>query len=380
MLWVLVGLATLLAVLSLRGEPARAAFYRRSLLAPVPDVLPKVSVIVAVKGREQGLRENLASLARLDYPDYELIVVAHSENDMPREVIPPTAHAVIAGPGDSLTGEKINNLLAAVAAARPSSTVLAFADSDGVVSAGWLKALITALDGPGVGASTGYRWHLPQRAGLWSLLRSVWNAAIAGGMGPGNNRFCWGGATAIRRETFFTANVPGWWKGAISDDYRLSEAIQAAGLEVAFAPGALVASTDCTTATEVLEWTRRQMMITRFYAPRLWGVALFAHVVYCGSMVAAVADGSLVALCLLAIQLGIGYCKGARRLSLARLAMPEHELWFQSHFVVHTLLTPIGTWLWLYSCIASAFSSTITWRGYRLRLRRVPAPNPDMTN
>ena len=33
-------------------------------------------MIVPVKGQDEGLRENLAALAALDYPDYELIVVA----------------------------------------------------------------------------------------------------------------------------------------------------------------------------------------------------------------------------------------------------------------------------------------------------------------
>lgn len=374
MLWFLIALATLLALLSLRGELSRERFYRASLAAPPLQRWPPATVIVPVKGQDQGLRHNLESLASLDYPDYELIVVAHSLEDLPDSVVPSRARVVIAGPGDPSSGEKINNLLAAVAAARPQSTVLAFADSDGRVSAGWLRALVTPLDTPGVGASTGFRWYLPERGGVWPLLRSVWNAVIAGGMGPGNCRFCWGGATAIQRETFFAAHIPAWWRGAISDDYRLSAAIHAAGLTVAFVPGALVASTDSTTAPEFLSWSRRQMMITRFYAPRLWALALFAHVVYCGAMLAGARLAGTAA-GLVALQLAIGYYKAWRRLSLARLAMPRQEAWFARYAVWHLLLTPIGTWLWLYSCAAAAFGSTITWRGYRLRLRRLAPPS-----
>ena len=37
-----------------------------------------VTLIVPVKGYDEGLRENLAALAALDYPDYELIVAAHA--------------------------------------------------------------------------------------------------------------------------------------------------------------------------------------------------------------------------------------------------------------------------------------------------------------
>jgi hypothetical protein len=139
---------------------------------------------------------------------------------------------------------------------------------------------------------------------------------------------------------------------------------------VAFAPGALVASTDSTTAAEFLAWSRRQMMITRFYAPRLWALALFAHVVYCGAMVA----GVWMAPSLVALLLAIGYYKAWRRLALARIAMPQYEAWFQRYTLWHTLWTPIGTWLWLYSCAAAALGNSITWRGYRLRLRTLAPP------
>lgn len=367
-----------MALLSLRGEAARAAYYRDCLRARAPEKLPAVTVIVPVKGLEDGLRENLASLAALRYPDYELLVVARAADDPALGVAPAAARVVIAGDGPADTGEKINNLTAAVAAARTESTVFAFADSDGRYPAGWLTALVMALETPGTGAATGYRWHIPLRGGLWPLLRSVWNAVIAGGMGPGDNRFCWGGATAIRRETFSRVNVPAWWRGAISDDYRLSEAVHAAGLRITFAPGALVASTDSTTASEFLPWARRQMMITRFYAPRLWQLALFAHVVYCGGMAAAVVlltQGHWPAGAALLAQVVAGNFKAVRRLELARAAMPIYDRWFRENSMTHAAWTVAGTWLWLYACVASALSDTIEWRGYRLRLRRVPTPS-----
>ena len=47
------------------------------------ETLPPVTVIVPVKGYDEGLRENLAALAALDYPDYELIVAANWAEDIP---------------------------------------------------------------------------------------------------------------------------------------------------------------------------------------------------------------------------------------------------------------------------------------------------------
>ncbi|MFN7937613.1 MAG: glycosyltransferase [Bryobacteraceae bacterium] len=370
MLWSLIFLALLLTLLGLRGEQARLRFYRDARGA-LDGPTPPVTVIVPVKGHDEGLRDNLAALAALDYPDYELIVCARAAGDVHYDAIPVNARLVLAGHGDPGTGEKINNLMAAIKAARTESQVFVFADSDGRVPREWLRALVTALYQTGVGASTGYRWHLPEKLTPANILRSVWNAVIAGGMGPGRNNFCWGGAMAIRRETFLSLNVPAWWQGAISDDYRLSEAVKAAGLRIAFAPAAMVASTDSTTLPEFLAWSRRQLMITRFYAPNLWKLSVFAHAVYCGAMLAALKIATVASIAALAIQLGVGMYKGWNRIRCARLVLQNYPILFQTFGVLHVLLVPVGTWLWLYSSVAAGFGNTIHWRGYRIVLRRL---------
>ncbi len=250
--WFFVAPSLLLALISLRGERKRAE-YVASRLSADPKPLPPATVIVPVKGFDEGLRENLAALAALDYPDYELIITAHSAADIPLGVLPPRARIVLAHGETCRTSEKIQNLLAAVRAARKRSEILAFADSDGRVTARWLSALVAPLDEPGVGAATGYRWFLPDPPDFWSLLRGVWDAVAAGTLGAGNNRFVWGGAMAIRKELFFEAGVPDAWAGELSDDYALSEAVHAAGLAIAYAPGAL---TPCVEHTSALPLSR----------------------------------------------------------------------------------------------------------------------------
>jgi hypothetical protein len=197
-------------------------------------------------------------------------------------------------------------------------------------------------------------------------------------MGPGGNRFCWGGAMAIRRADFERWDIPAWWRGAVSDDYRMSEAAKAAGARIAFAPEAMVAATDHTGGVEFLGWIRRQMTITRFYAPDLWRLALFAHVVYCGGMIAGVwlaAHGSILAAAILATQVAAGYYKGWNRIRAARLVMPDYGEWFRRNGWLHILLVPAGTWLWLYSAVAAGLSPSIEWRGRRYRLRKIPLPD-----
>ncbi len=370
--WLMAGSAALLALGSLHGERRRAA-YVKARLSESAGALPPATVIVPLKGEDEGLRENLAALAGLEYPDYELIVAAQSAADIPAGVLPQRVKVVLAHGGSVEASEKVRNLTAAVAASRLTSMVYAFADSDARVPVGWLRALAAPLDEPGVGASTGFRWFMPEPAGLWSLLRAVWDGASLGVLGPGDSPFAWGGAMAIRKEVFFAAGVLEAWKTAISDDYALSDAVHRAGLRIAFAPGALAPSPEPIAARRFFAWSRRQLLLTRVYGPGLWRAALAAHVVYCGGMVAAAAawyHGSTAAPWLLAGQILPGMAKGLGRVRLARAALPSPTAWFRHWGWTHVLLVPVATWLWLAVLLSSAFGASIEWRGRRYYLPR----------
>jgi len=374
--WFFAGPALALAFLSLRGERKRAAYVAGKLAeASHPKTngdLPPATVIVPVKGDDAGLRENLAALAVQDYPDYELIVVAHCAADIPAGVLPARVRVVLAHAEEPGTGGKVLNLRTAVRFARKDSALFAFADSDGRVSRAWLRALASPLAEPQAGASTGYRWYAPTPPDFWSLMRSVWDAVIAGAFGPGANAFAWGGSMAIRRETFYAIGVPEFWRGTVSDDYALSEAVHGAGLTIVFAPGAMAVSAGRCSGRAFLGWARRQLTITRVYRPRLWWMALVAHIFYCGGMAAAIAasiHGSRGAEWVLLAQLSPGMLKGANRATLAKAELPDYKAWFDRHAWVHTLWVPLGTWIWLIVLAASAFGNRIEWRGSRYRLK-----------
>lgn len=368
--WFFVAPAVVLAFLSLAGERARAAYVRKRL-SEKAAYQPPASVIVPVKGHDHGLRENLAALASLDYPDYELVVVAHSAADIPPGVLPGKSKVVLAHLTEPGTSEKVLNLMVAVQTIRKRSEILAFADSDGRATPGWLSALAAPLVEQGVGASTGYRWFTPRQATFWALLRGVWDAVPAGMLGPGNNRFAWGGAVAMRKETFYRTEVLEHWKGAISDDYALSAAVRSAGLSIVYAPGALVPCLEPIAPVRFFHWIRRQMMITRAYNPGQWKQGLIAHIFYCGAMAAsvtAIASGHSLAWLTLGAQLAPGMIKGWRRAALARLSLPEAQEWFRRYAWVHAAAVPLATWVWLLALMSSAFGRTIEWRGYRYEL------------
>lgn len=319
-----------------------------------------------------------ASLARLDYPDYELIVVARSAEDLPQGCVPATARVVLAGDGKG--GEWREDQQSAGCGEGSAGIERGL----GVRRFRWSRAEGVA---EGVDRGAVRRWRrggdglpggicLLRRWDAWSLLRSVWNAVIAGGMGAGGNRFVWGGATAIRTKTFHDLNVPAWWRGAISDVTDCQEAVRHAGLRIGFAPGALVASTD----------HRRHGVLgvdpaadddhTRFYAPGLWKLALVAHVVYCAAMAGALwlaLQGSVLAGAATGRAVGCGVLEGVPAHSTGAIG-DDHREWFRRFGWLHVVLVPVGTWLWLYACAAAGWSRVIVWRGYRIVLRTLSAP------
>lgn len=339
---------------------------------PREPFLPPVTVIVPVRGHDHDLARNLGSLGALDYPDYELIVTASDCDDdgsrSARTILGERAAFVTSGNPPPGTGEKVHNLIAAVKQARPESEVFVFADSDGQVAEDWLRNLVAPLEDETLGATTGFRWYFPEEGGFWPLLRSAWDSTIAGNISTKDKNFAWGGAMALRRATFVEADVERFWAGAVSDDYRLSAAMNAAGRGIRFVPGAMVATTGTCTATEFLTWARRQLIITRVYRPHLWAAGFVSHVVYCGAMVLslvmALTENVPLGLGALVVTTVPGMVKGALRGTIARLMFPRRESWFDRHGWAYFWLVPVTTWVWLVSFVGSAATRKIEWRGY----------------
>jgi len=369
--WFFVGPALALAVLALRGERKRARFLAERLEGHSDENLPPATVIVPLEGPAKGLGENLAALAALDYPNYELVVAARTAAGIPPEVLPSGVTVALGGAQDAGQTDRIRNLIAGVRISRKYSQMFAFATGDGRVGKNWLRALAAPLKDLQVAASTGFCWYLPEPPGFWSLMRSVWNAPIAGLLGPGDNPFVWTGSMAMSKETFFELRIVEAWRTAWSEDGTVIRAIRRTHRAVAFAPGAMVARSEATSALHFLRLAKRQTDLARVYLPRLWWGALVAHVFYCGAMAAAITAsvrGSRGAEWALVAQLGLGMLKGVNRAVLARAEFPDREAWFKRHAWVHALWVPLATWVWLWALVSSALAGAGQRLGKRYRL------------
>ena len=356
-----------------------AAYVRRETSRPLPDFHPFVSVIVPGRGLEPGLAENLRALLTQDYPAYEVLFVFDREDDPALEVVEQlsktstvAAKIVIAGPATD-SGQKVHNLRVAASRIDQQSEVLVFVDTDARPESRWLRQLVAPLSDEKLGASSGYRWFVPLKGGLASRLCGVWNASIASALGGDTAKnFCWGGSTAIRRTTFDQLNVIERWRGTVSDDFTLTRILREANLPIHFTPNCLVPSFGDCGFKELLEFTTRQIKITRVYAQHLWlplllGSALFSLVFFGGLILIGVYPRSSAIYVFLLLIFALGVTKSIIRFRVVYEVLgPQASL---RDLAAHIFLWPFASLLYLYNAIVAGFSRRIQWRGITYNLK-----------
>ncbi len=386
--FILAALLTIQSLIALQDGPRFLGFVRRRLDELLPDYAPPATLICPCKGLDEELETNLTSLVEQDYPDLEVVLVVANPNDAARAVCDAVAkkarrpvRVVIAGRPEG-RGEKVNNLLGGVAAARAESEVFVFADSDGRPGPRWVRTLVAHLSDPQVGAASTFRWYLPAGDFL-SGLQSAWNAPAVTYMGEWDRNFCWGGGTAIRRRTFVEVEATRYWSGCVSDDYMLTKALRAAGRRIVFAPQCLVTTHHATTWSKLIEWTTRQLLLTRVYEPRLWWPGMGVHVFYCGVFLYGLGlaawllpprpgsgwTTSAVILLTLAAISALSVAKGIYRLAAVQLLMPEHAEQLRRTWWSPTLQAALAPWLMALAFLLSARTRRLTWRGVTYELR-----------
>lgn len=378
-----------LGFLSLCGGVRFARYLQAELAKDYPEFTPPVTVFVPCRGLDEGLKENISAIFSQDYPIFEIVFVTDRRDDPAIRIIDearrsftwesgPTMQVIIAGPATD-SGQKVHNLRVAVGHADPKSEVFVFVDTDGRPQPDWLISLVRPLQDPAIGAATGYRWFVPVKGGLASHLRSVWNSSIASALGAQTKRnFCWGGSTAIRRETFEGVKVTERWRGTVSDDFAMTAALHEIDLPIKFVPQCLTPSFEDCTLSELFEFSNRQLKITRAYAAHLWkgvltGSVLFVFVFFGGigfvSIRAMMGLSFATPLVLLLVIFLMGAMKAHLRLTAVRLAISDQRLGSLGTTFAHLFLWPCGSLLYLCNSLAATFSRRITWRGITYELK-----------
>jgi ceramide glucosyltransferase len=268
-------------------------------------------------------------------------------------------------------GEKVNNLRFAIEQLPPDFEFLAFADSDGRPGKSWLKKLVAPLADARVGATTTMRWLIPNRGNLATALLAAWNAPLVTMLSEKGKNFCWGGGMAIRRSVFDHLAVVEDWKNSVSDDYSMTRALQRSRRPIMFLPECLTLSYVESDFAGLLEFTNRQILITRVYAQQTWMFGLATHLLYCltlvlglsltlGDVIATLPSFHHAVLTFLPVLLGV--IRSTLRVAGVTEALPAARSQIMGQAWVYTLLTIFVPFLYLVNFATSLITRKIKWR------------------
>lgn len=386
---------------SLRGGFAYLDFFKKELAETKPEFAPFVSIIAPCRGLDADLEKNLNALVGQYYfSNYEVLFVVDSETDEAVPVIEeiinrrtyqpknyPSAPAIpkyfchlkliVAGKAEN-EGQKVHNLREAVLHVSDESKVFVFVDSDARPNENWLTNLVAPLQDEKIGCTTGYRWFISNRRNFSSELLSVWNASIASALGANKNtNFCWGGSMALRRETFEKIKMRERWQGTLSDDFAVTRAMKENALPVYFVPQALTASLENYSFAKLLEFTTRQMKITRVYATNLWLASLLGSFIFNLVMIWSIVliaffevktFGFWFALFTFVSVSVFSIGKSYLRLKAVKMVLKDYETELNKQFWSQNTLWLFSSSVFLYNSFCALLSRKIVWRGIRYKL------------
>ena len=158
----------------------------------------------------------------------------------------------------------------------------------------------------------------------------------------------------------------------------MTRALRASHRTIKFVPQCLTPSFEACSFHELVEFTTRQMKITRVYAPHLWkpvllGSAIFVLVFFggIGFVLARAMMGFSFALplVLLMIIFLMGAMKSHLRLRAVTTIVTDKRACSPGSTMAHLTMWPLASALYLYNTVAAAISRRITWRGIVYELK-----------
>jgi ceramide glucosyltransferase len=358
-------------------------YVRRRLSIDPGFNAPRVAVLCPCKGMEPGLERNLIMLTEFNHQNYEVFFILASASDPAATVLKRivansrTKANLIIADNPKGCGEKVNNLRMAIEQLPQEFEVLVFADSDGRPGKAWLQRLTAPLADARVGAATTMRWFIPNTSNLATALLAAWNAPIVTMLSEKGENFCWGGGTAIRRSVFEQIGVLDDWKSSVSDDYSLTRALERTNRSILFVPECLTLSFVDTDFSGLMEFTNRQILITRVYANRMWLAGAATHTLYCLTVLLGLAlaitdalsqrTASHIAALTILIFL-MSAIRASLRVAGVTEILPTSRAQIMGLSWIYILLTIVIPFLYLINFVHSLFTRNIRWRNVRYEL------------
>ncbi len=356
-------LLCLLAVLRLRTQkavPPQNAF----------SIWPPVTILKPLCGLEKNHKESLRSACMQDYPDFQVVFSVQDSGDpvipLLKEILQefgPERVSVVIDNIQTGPNKKINNLLGALPYARHD--LLVISDSDVYLKPDYLKAIISPLADPGVGAAcTLYRavgadrWF--ERMELLTFNADFIPSVIFAHV-SGTSKFCLGASLAIRRSVLKEIGGLESFVDYLVEDYKMGQRIWAQEKHLAIVPYFVDIVVDLRSFSQ---WWNHQVswdQKTRAARPGGFFASILTRSVPFGFLFAAARLGDGAGLAVLACALGI------RLLTAAAILWkgPQDKEGLRS-----LLLLPFRDTAGLASWFLSFTKKKLVWRGSEFLLMR----------
>lgn len=253
-------------------------YTRRERKTHRPSYTPNVAIIAPHYGWDDETEEHARSLLMQDYDGkYHIYYVTHEMEDTGhdisythlQEIVKDNPHTdVLLAPNivdNSLPrSQKVQNLITVIENLPDDVEVIAFVDADVEIQKDWLKLLVTPLQDDTIGATVGGRFYFPQTWNFPSLVEAVWINFQLSLQGDHKLTMVWGGSNAFRRDFLEKGQILQRWENATIEDLNTTRAVRDVKRKIHFVPDCIaVTQTSNRTWRQVLEFTNRQMIMTR---------------------------------------------------------------------------------------------------------------------
>jgi hypothetical protein len=247
---------------------------------PIPHRLPRVAVILPLRGADPSLEACLSGVLAQDYPAYTVHIVVDGAEDPAQAVVTSVlkrghgpqvgVYVDVRNERNERCGLKLSAQRQALLQLDDAVEVVAFLDADSIPAADWLRVMVAPFADPRVGAASGVRWSMPGDHGWGTLTRYVFNALSFPQMYL--YRIPWGGSLAVRKRLLHEAGLLDYWRRCLCEDTSAYGPIRASGLRLAFVPAATQLNSEVTDLAGAYYFILRQLICVRLhhvYWPRL---------------------------------------------------------------------------------------------------------------
>lgn len=327
---------------------------------------PKVSILKIFCGEEEGLGENLESFARIDYPDYEIILAVQNPTDpvipllrsfMEKHPVLPVK--LVVNPAQLGFNLQVSNFYNAMEAS--TGSILIFSDSDTSATPDMIRELILPLENEKVGIVSALPLMVSAK-GWWGHVKAVGYNLLVPGMDALFRHLvpiAIGPAMAVRRATLEKVGGLKAIANRLTTDIELAKLFHQGGYKAIVVPWLIRMRERDLPFSAHMGHLLRWMVAARVSSPAAYLFFVFSwQVLFAVSLLLVNPGWGSVAL------LGLVVCN--RVLTPCLLYKVVFREALPTRYALSSLaMDLIFPFLWLIGC----FTRTVQWRDQRLSVK-----------